>query len=131
MNRETLEEAKNRLMLSCSILTMCRINWETFEEAKRTLDEITKLLREGNLTAEERQKFETMKAQLAGALLHSWLPFCWVRRSIMAALLVVGIYGLVGGNNQFLLAWVAIPLFSPRSMGELAFAIGKVYGKSP
>lgn len=130
MNRETIEEAISRLMRSCSILTMCRINWETSEEAKRTLDEITKFLREESLTEEERQKFETMKAQLAGALLHSWLPFCWVRRSIMTLLFVVGIYGLAGGSNLLLLAWIAIPLFSPRSMGELAFAIGKVYGKT-
>lgn len=50
---------------------------EEFEEAKKQSEEIAKLLKEGNLTAEERQKLETLQAQLSGALLSPWLPFGW------------------------------------------------------
>lgn len=45
---------------------------EEFEEAKRQSTEIAKLLKEGNLTVEEQQKFETLQAQLAGILLRTY-----------------------------------------------------------
>lgn len=98
---------------------------KTYEEAKKSSEEIAKLLREGNLTAEEKQKFETLQAGLAGALLNSWLPFDWGRRSIMITLLLVGAYGLAEGNNLLLLAWLLLPFFSPRLVGELFYAVGK------
>ena len=50
---------------------------EEFEEAKKRSVEIVKLLKDGNLAAEVRQKLETLQAQLAGALLNPWLPFGW------------------------------------------------------
>lgn len=99
---------------------------KTYEEAKKSSEEIAKLLREGNLTAEEKQKFETLQAGLAGALLSSWLPFGWGRRAIMITLLLVGAFGLVEGNNYLLLAWLLLPFFSPRFMGELFYAVGKL-----
>jgi hypothetical protein len=104
------------------------MNRETYKEVKVTFDEITRLLDEENLTEEEKQSLEKSKAQLAGQLHSIWWPFDWGRRSIMIVLLLVGIYGLGEGNNLLLLAWVVIPFFSPRSMGELFYAIGKVYG---
>lgn len=98
---------------------------KTYKEAKESSEEIAKLLREGNLSAEEKQKFETMQAGLAGALVSSWLPFGWGRWAIVITLLLVGVFGLVEGNNYLLLAWLLLPFFSPRLMGELFYAIGK------
>lgn len=98
---------------------------EELEEARKQSAEIAKLLKEGNLTAEDRQKLEALQAQLAGVLLSPWLPFGWGRRSIMIVLFLVGATGLVQGNGYFLFAWVLLLFFSPRFVGELAYALGK------
>lgn len=99
---------------------------DEFEEAKKLSIEIAKLLKEGNLTVEDRQKLEMLQAQLSGALLSTWLPFGWERRSIMIVLFLVGAYGLVQGSIYFLVAWLLLLLFSPRVVGELAFAFGRL-----
>jgi hypothetical protein len=98
---------------------------DEFEEAKKQSAEIAKLLKEGNLTSEDRQKLEMLQTQLAGALLSTWLPFGWGRRSVMIVLFLVGAYGLVEGNGYFLIAWLFLLLFSPRAVGELTFAFGR------
>ena len=98
---------------------------EEFEEAKKQSAEIAKLLKEGNLTAEDRQKLEVLQIQLAGALLSPWLPFGWGRRSIMIVLFLVGANGLIQGNGYFLFAWLFLLFFSPRFVGEFAYALGR------
>ncbi|MFP5350276.1 MAG: hypothetical protein ACLGHO_10600 [Gammaproteobacteria bacterium] len=102
------------------------MNGETYEKAKKQSEEIAKLLEEGSLTAEERQKLETLQAQLAGVLSRPWLPFGWTRRLIMVVLFLVGAYGLAEGNGYFLLAWLLLLLFSPRVVGEFNVVLGKV-----
>jgi hypothetical protein len=96
-----------------------------FEEAKKQSAEIAKLLKEGNLTTEERQKLETLQVQLSGALLNPWLPFGWGRRSVMFVLFLVGAIGLAQGNTYFLFAWLFLLFFSPRLVGEVAYALGR------
>lgn len=103
---------------------------KTYQEAKKNSEEIAKLLRDGNLTAEEKQKFETLQTQLAGVLLSPWLPFDWGRRSIMIVLLLIGVYGLAEGNHLFLVAWLFLPVFSPRLAGEFYYALGKFFRAS-
>jgi len=98
---------------------------DEFEDAKKQSSEITKLLKEENLTAEDRQKLEMLQTQLSGALLSTWLPFGWGRRSIMIVLLLVGAYGLVEGNGYFLISWSLLLLFSPRVVGEFSFTFGR------
>lgn len=98
---------------------------DEFEEAKKQSAEIAKLLKEGNLTAEDRQKLEMLQTQLAGTLLSTWLPFGWGRRSIMIVLFLVGAYGLMEGDSYFLVAWAFLLLFSPRVVGESTFAFGR------
>lgn len=100
---------------------------ETWEEAKKTLEEISKILKEETLTTEERQKLETHVSQLAGVLSRPLLPFSWSRRLIMIVLAVVGLYGLVQGNNYLLLAWLLLPLFSPYFATGIAGAIGIIF----
>jgi hypothetical protein len=99
---------------------------KTHEEAKKSFEKITELLKEGNLSAEEKQKFETLKTQLAGVLFRTWLPFDWVRRSIMIVLFFVGLYGLIEGLYLLLLAWLILLFFSPRVVGEFSYALGKL-----
>lgn len=98
---------------------------DEFEEVKKQSAEISKLLKEGNLTVEERQKLETLQAQLSGALLSPWLPFAWGRRLIMFLLFLVGALGLAQGNTYFLFAWLFSLFFSPRLVGEVAYALGR------
>ena len=100
---------------------------KTHEEVKKNFEKITELLKDGNLLVEEKQKFETLKAQLAGILFRTWLPFDWVRRSIMIVLFLVGLYGLVEGNYILLVAWLILLFFSPRFVGEFSYAIGKIF----
>jgi hypothetical protein len=103
---------------------------KTYEEAKKNSEEIAKLLLEGNLTEEEKQKFETLQAQLAGVLLRPWLPFGWARRSIMIILLLVGVYGLTEESKYLMVAWLLLPFFSPRFVGEFSNLLGKIFRSS-
>jgi hypothetical protein len=100
---------------------------ETYEEEKKTLEGIQRLVREGNLTEEEGQILEPAKQQLAGYLCSPWFPFGRIRRSGMILLAAVGGYGLMKENYYLLLAWVPIPFFSPRLAGELVMALGKIF----
>lgn len=100
---------------------------ETYEEAKKQLDEVARVLREENLTADERQKFETLQVQLAGVLLRPWLPVGWGRRLIMIVLFAVGVFGALAGNSYLLLAWVLLLFFSPRFVGEFSYALGRIF----
>ena len=54
-----------------------------------------------------------------------WLPTDWVRRGLMAIIALVGAQGVFVGPAW--LAWilVALPLFSPRLMGEFAYGMGR------
>lgn len=104
------------------------MNKEKYYEAKIVLDKITQALDEGNLSEDEKQNLELSRTQLSGQLLSIWLPFDWTRRSIMATLFLVGIYGLIQGNTHFLWAWPALVLFSPRMVGEISLFIGKLFG---
>jgi hypothetical protein len=105
------------------------IDRATYQEAKKNFDEIAKLLREGNLTLEEKQKFETMQAQLAGVLLNPWLPFDWGRRAIMITLFCVGVFGIISGINYLLLAWLILLIFSPRLIGEVSNLFGTMFNR--
>lgn len=110
------------------VLREKRMNRETYNEAKVVLEEITRSLKEGNLSEEEKQKLELSKAQLSGQLLRIWWPFDRTRRSIMIVLFLVGLYGLIEGSNHYLWAWLAFILFSPRIVGEISFYLGRIYG---
>jgi len=103
------------------------MNRETYKEAKMYLEEITQLLKEGSLTEEEKQNFEMLQVKLSGQLCSIWWPFDWGRRSIMIALFLAGLYGLIEGSNHFMWAWLVLLSFSPRFVGELSFFLGRVF----
>ncbi|MGA9821867.1 MAG: hypothetical protein WBQ36_09740 [Desulfobaccales bacterium] len=95
------------------------MNKEKYEEAKIYQKEIYRLLKEGNLSPEERQKLEEIQDQLAGFLMSPWLPVDLIRRAIMICILIIGIYGIIKGYMFIALLWLLLPLFSPRIQGEV------------
>lgn len=104
------------------------MNKQEYEEAKKLLEQITKLVDEGGITDEEKEKLEINKAQLSGQLLSIWWPFDLKRRLIMIVLFLIGLYGVTTGNAGLIWAWLAMIFFSPRIMGEVAFRIGQLAG---
>jgi len=90
------------------------------------LAEITTMLKDPNLTPENRAELEKHAASLSGTLMHSWLPVGIGRRLIMLALLLSGCFGLVVGEPMWLLAWGFLIIFSPRAIGELSYFVGKI-----
>ena len=98
---------------------------KTQSTLKKQLKEITEYLKRDDLTIEEREEFELLSAKIAGALTHDWLPSDLGRRLIMVILFLIGLYGLMDGDNYFLISWIFLPMFSPRLMGELAHLAGK------
>ena len=99
---------------------------ETHEDANKALEEVTELLKDETLSAEERQTLKIQKASLAAVLLKTWLPMGWGRRWIMLVLLLFGVNGLVEENNYLLLCWLPLPFFSPRLVGEIVHLLGKL-----
>jgi hypothetical protein len=67
---------------------------EQHEELKKSFENISKLLEDQNLSIEERKKFETLKSQLAGALMSSWLPVGGGRKFIMFIIALIAVYFL-------------------------------------
>jgi hypothetical protein len=97
-----------------------------YEEGKKVGDAISKVLEDGNLSAEDREKFETLRSQVAGYLLSPWLPVGVGRKAIMLALIIIGGYGLMIDKPLIALTWLMAPLFSPRLVGETLRFIGSL-----
>ena len=97
-----------------------------YDEAKTLLDKISIELESSNLTPDQIEALEHHKAALSGALLSTWLPIPWSRRTIMIAIVVFGLWQALQQNYQPLIFWLALPFFSPRIMGEAAFLAGKI-----
>jgi hypothetical protein len=94
------------------------------EQMKNSFEEIREMLKDGNLSAEERKKFESLSAQLAGKLASAWLPCDWGRRSIMLLIFLIGVVGFVVGSIPMVCGWILLPLFSPRITGEVNSLVG-------
>jgi hypothetical protein len=98
---------------------------EKYQEAKIYQQEIHHLLKEGNLSPEEKQKLEEINAQLSGLLMSPWLPIDWGRKGIMIFIFVIGIIGIIQEHTLAALLWMLLPLFSPRIQGEVLRRIGR------
>jgi len=48
------------------------------------------------------------------------------RKLILLTLFVVGLYGLFVGQHALVLLWIALPLFSPKAIGLIAFYSGRL-----
>jgi hypothetical protein len=69
-----------------------------------------------------------IKDQMAGILLSPWLPSGLIRKMIMLIIVAIAIIGaLFYKNNLFYLLLLILPIFSPRSMGEILFIYGKIF----
>lgn len=100
-----------------------------YDEVKKVGDVVSKVLEDENLSAEDREKFETLQSQVAGYLLSPWLPVGAGRKAIMLALIVIGGYGLMIDKPLITLCWLMVPLFSPRLVGETLRMIGATKNK--
>jgi len=98
---------------------------EKLAEVKDLIQEM-KALYETNPTHELLQHIKNTEASMSGATLSFWLPDGLIRKLIMLALVLVGIYGLLtGGGLLYLIPIVLAATFSPRLIGELMFALGR------
>jgi hypothetical protein len=97
-----------------------------YEEAKDVLKEIRHELDTQPLTAEQRKELEMHAAALSGYLLRPWLPVSWTRRLLMVAIVLLGAQQAWVGNYEPLLWLLLLPFFSPRIVGECAFAFGRL-----
>lgn len=102
------------------------MNREQFEEAKRVSVEVAAELKRGDLTPEQRAQLELHQVQLAGAMLSTWLPFSWWRRAVMLVLLLLGLLWVLGGSAVWAVAWLLMLMFSPRVVGEVTQAFGRL-----
>jgi hypothetical protein len=98
---------------------------DAYFEAKRLLDEIGAELASGSLSPEQEQELRQHAAALAGVLLHPWFPVAWRGRLIAAGIVCLGIWQALFGNYEPLIFWLALPLFSPRIVGECSFMFGR------
>lgn len=96
-----------------------------YEEAKRVQAEIHAELSRADLTDEQRATLQHHAYALAGTLMSIWLPFGLWRRAVMVILVLVGIGGVVMGLYWAMLAWLLIPIFSPRAVGEITYMAGR------
>jgi VIT1/CCC1 family predicted Fe2+/Mn2+ transporter len=96
-------------------------------ELKKWYENISNLLVDETLSTEERNKLETIKLQIAGSLMRSWLPAGIGRKLIMAALILVVAYFVI--QSMYLAAivtMVLLCLFSPRVVGEATLFMGRL-----
>jgi len=99
------------------------MNREQYKEATVRLEEVTRRLRYESISPEERARLEGEGKELARMIVSPWIPFSWGYRSIMMVLAAVGLLGIAEENYLLLLAWLPLPLFSPRVVGKLVGAI--------
>jgi hypothetical protein len=98
---------------------------EDYEEMKRLLAETRAELREGNLSPVLTAALKHCCAVEAGPLMSIWIPFDWRRRTIMIALFLIGLYGILQGPQYLVWSWLAVAMMSPRLVGEAAYAWGR------
>jgi hypothetical protein len=100
---------------------------EQYFELRRLAAETAPMLNDPTLSAEARERLQVTMAGVAGALSSVWVPMDWWRRALMAGWLAIGCIGLMPGMSLFwLLAWIPLPLSSPRLVGEYNFAKGNL-----
>jgi hypothetical protein len=105
------------------------MNREEYKETKKKFEAIDRSLKGNNLSPEERRNLERLHSQLAGILLQPLIPADWGRRIVMVLIFLIGLYGITQGSSQLVLIWILLPLFSPRMVGKIAYAIGKILAK--
>jgi len=99
---------------------------DQYHQIKKTSDLVKKALQNDNLSVDERQRLEISQAQMSGYLCSTWLPVGIGRKSVMVALLIIGIYGVVIDKPIIAVCWLLVPLFSPRLVGEFLLMIGTI-----
>jgi hypothetical protein len=105
------------------------MNKEEQQKLKDALAEVTEVLEDETLSAEQREEFETHAAKISGVLSSTWLPVGWGRRLIMVGIVALGLQqAVMEANFQPFLWWLLLPFFSPRITGEVVHFWGRVAG---
>jgi hypothetical protein len=88
---------------------------------------IKKIMDNPELADEIGKVHSGIKDQMAGFLLHPWLPVGIGRKIIMLVIVLVSITAAeIYQNNFFYLLLLILPFFSPRISGETLMFIGKI-----
>jgi hypothetical protein len=70
---------------------------------------------------------DDIQAALAGQLLSSWLPIGVIRKLIFLTLLIFAVIGIATEPQWYHFLSILIALiFSPRVVGEITYALGKI-----
>jgi hypothetical protein len=75
------------------------------------------------------EQIDIARAALAGVRLSKWFPPGFLRKALMALCVVVGFQGFLTGSYLYFLSFLVAGIFSPRIVGELAFAVGRIAGQ--
>jgi hypothetical protein len=99
---------------------------QEYAELKSLAKQLSEGLRDPSLSPETRAQAQIAAAGVAGKLCSIWFPIDWPRRIFMAVLAVLGAVGwAVTGNPYWALAWIPLPMMSPRLVGEASYAMGR------
>jgi hypothetical protein len=99
---------------------------DEYRKLKTVLEEVHKGLAYPALPEETRRQARQLAYAVAGRLHSIWVPIDWPRRTIMIGFALLGASGVVLTDNPYwLLAWVPLPMMSPRLGGTAAYALGR------
>jgi len=101
---------------------------QELKETKEIYKKLQKIKGLKGLSSKERETFDKLQSQLAGAMLSSWLPADTGRRVIMLILFLVAVVATFKVSVWFLLLLLVPLLLSPRTVGEAAIFLGKLFG---
>jgi hypothetical protein len=91
---------------------------EQFEQAKTRLQEVTRRLKQEEMSSQERERLEREGRELMKVIMSPWLPLSWNYRMLMILIAAVGFWGFIEGQYLLMLLWLLLPLFSPRIVGK-------------
>jgi len=88
---------------------------------------ILKKISENKEFSDEMEKVSPgIKAQMAGIMCRSWLPFGTTRKVIMAMIVLIALIGTILFDKRWLLILLIACTFSPRIMGEFLSVLGLI-----
>jgi hypothetical protein len=91
---------------------------EQYEGAKKRLEEVTRRLKYESISPQEREALEKEGRGLLAVVMSPWIPVSFGYRILMLVVVGIGFWGLIEGQYLYLLAWLLLPLFSPRIIGK-------------
>lgn len=101
------------------------------ERMKAVIDAAEKVKRMPGVDEETKEELDRIRDMATGTLLTKWLPTDTPKRFVVAMLFATAVLGAVLKNIWFLLLLVPIAFMSPRIVGGIAYALGRLFGPPP